>query len=279
MPRGPTNTEFPPLSSSQKANRMRLAPALLAGFLLAVAGVRAADHVHGPTGAYTEWIWPEPPVSADGKIGYVDFEHRLTPEIDPGSGVGYFWSHQVELVQGATAYFGLQTLGRHPDGSEGKAAIFSIWNALDASGPGIAKRFDGEGEGYQTLIPFDWKAGRTYRLRMFLSGSSRKGTEWSATVREEPSGREYLIGTITVPKKWHRLGNWSVMWSERYTGPEIRTCNDVVYSRVRFGEPRANRGTVVPVEHKNYTTAKANCPNSRVTDAGRGSRQEMGIPR
>lgn len=250
-----------------------------AALVLALPAAHAADHVHGPTGAYTEWIWPEPPVSPTGRIGYVDFEHRLTPEIDPGSEVGYFWAHQVELVQGDTAYFGLQTRGRRPDGSEGKVAIFSIWNALDARGPGIAQPFGHEGVGYQTLIPFHWKAGRTYRLRMFLSGSSAQGTEWSATVREEPSGRERLIGTITVPKKWHRLGNWSVMWSERYTGPKILTCNDVGYSRVRFGEPRADRGTITPERHRNYLTEAANCPNSRVTDAGRGSRQEMGILR
>ncbi|MFZ4599148.1 MAG: DUF3472 domain-containing protein [Terrimicrobiaceae bacterium] len=239
----------------------------------------AADHRHGPTGAYTEWIWPESPASANGKRGYTDFEHRVTPEVDPGSDVGYFWSHQVEIVNGATAYFGLQTLGRRPDGSEGKVAIFSIWDALSARGPGLAQPFDGEGEGYQTLIPFDWKAGRTYRMRMFLSGSSRQGTDWTATVREDPNGREKVIGTITVPKKWHRLGNWSVMWSERYTGPEVLRCNDVGYSRVRFGEPSANRGTVTPEQHRNYITDPANCPNSRVRDVGRGSIQEMGIPK
>lgn len=238
-----------------------------------------AGHVHGPTGVFTEWFWPEPPVSDNGKIGYVDFEHRLTPEIDPGSEVGYFWSHQVELVQGATAYFGLQTRGAHPDGGVGKVAIFSIWDALGARGPGLAKRFGGEGEGFHALIPFEWIAGRTYRLRMFLSGSSRLGTEWSATVREEPSGREKLIGTITVPREWHRLGHWSVMWSERYTGPEVQTCDDVGYSRVRFSPPRANRHTVTPERHSSYVNSQPNCPNSRVSDVGRDVRQEMGIPR
>lgn len=240
--------------------------------------IRAADHTHGPTGTFTEWFWPEPPVSPNGKKGYTSFEHCLTPEVDPDSEVGYFWSHQVGLIDGETAYFGLQTLGRRPDGSEGKVAIFSVWEALAARGPGIAKAFDSEGEGYQTVIPFDWKAGRTYRMRLFLSGSSQKGTEWSATVREEPSGPEQIIGTITVPKKWNRLGAWSVMWSERYTGPDVRSCRDVGYSRVKFGEPSANNATVIPLRHHNYTTDPPNCPNSRVRDAGRGSRQEMGIP-
>jgi hypothetical protein len=239
--------------------------------LLSPGSPWAADHTHGPTGTYTEWNWPDPE-------GYADFEHGLTIEREPPDGVGFFWSHQVELRNGETAYFGLQTLGERPDGTHGKVAIFSIWNALGARGPGLAQPFSGEGEGYQTLIPYEWKPGRTYRLRMFRSGETRRGTEWSATVRDEATGEVSPIGTITVPKKWGGLGNWSVMWSERYTGPEVRTCDDVGYSRVLFTPPTANHGTAKPVSHRSYVTDPANCPNSRVTERGGGFRQEMGIP-
>jgi hypothetical protein len=245
---------------------------------LCVGQSRAADHQHGPTGAYTEWHWPEPPPDGDGSPGYKSFELGLTIEREPPADVGYFWSHQVELQDGDTAYFGLQTLGRRPDGSEGKVAIFSIWKALGARGPGIAQPFSGEGEGYQTVIPYAWKPGRMYRLRMFRSGESRRGTEWSATVRDESSGEVSPIGTITVPKKWGGLGAWSVMWSERYTGPEVRTCDDVGYSRVTFTAPTADGGSVRPDRHHSYVTDPANCPNSRVTGRGGRFRQEMGIP-
>jgi len=247
------------------------------GFI--VAPLVAADHKHGPTGAYTEWNWPDAPHNADGKSGFYSVEHRVTPEIDPGKTVGYFWSHQVALVDGGAAYFGLQTLGRHPDGTEGKVAIFSVWNALDARGNGIAQPFDSEGEGFQTLIPYEWKVGRTYRLRMFRSGKNRNGTEWSATVREVPDGKEMTIGTITVPRKWGYLSNWSVMWLERYTGPEVLRCSDVGYSRVSFSAPTANNGEIAPVRHRNYLTDPPNCPNSRVRTTTRGFVQEMGYPR
>lgn len=257
----------------------RPATTALALVLAALPLVCMGDHRHGPTGTYTEWIWPDPPAGKGGKTGFLNFEHRLTPEVDPGPDVGYFWAHQVQFVEGDTAYFGLQTLGRHPDGSEGKVAIFSIWNALAARGPGLARPFDGEGEGYQTVIPFDWKANRTYRLRIFQSGGTRLGTEWTATVREDPQGRERVIGTITGPKNWHRLGNWSVMWSERYTGPDIHTCADVGYSCVRFGKPLANDRSIHPLHHRNFLAVQPNCPNSRVRDAGDGTLQEMGVPR
>jgi hypothetical protein len=239
----------------------------------------AAEHNHAPTGTYTEWTWPAAPENPDGKTGYFSFEHCVTPEIEPDQGVGYFWSHQVAFVHGEAGYFGLQTIGQRPDGSEGKVAIFSIWNALAARGPGIAQRFGGEGVGFQTLIPYDWQAGRKYRLRLFKSGAQRKGTEWTAKVHDESTGVEVEIGTITVSKKWGYLSDWSVMWSERYTGPEIRRCADVGYSSVLFGEPSANQGAVRPESHHNHLSDPVNCPNSRIKDKGAGIRQEMGVPR
>jgi hypothetical protein len=252
-------------------SRSALRWAAFAVLLGAAAPAPAADHPHGPTGAYTEWNWPE-------SGGYSDFEHGLVIEREPPAGVGYFWSHQVELRNGETAYFGLQTLGRRPDGSEGKVAIFSIWKALAARGPGLAQPFTNEGEGYQTVIPYEWRTDRQYRLRMFRSGESRRGTEWTATVRDQSTGEVSTIGTITVPKKWGDLGNWSVMWSERYTGPEVRTCDDVGYSRVLFTAPTADGGSVKPASHRSFVTEPANCPNSRVTERGGRFRQEMGVP-
>ena len=248
-------------------------------WLLGMHLASAADHRHGPTGTYTEWNWPQVPVNEDGKEGFLSFEHTLVIELEPEEGVGYFWSHQVSLKKGETAYFGLQTLGRRPDDSEGKVAIFSIWNALGARGPGLAKKFDGEGEGYHVIVPYDWQVGRHYRLRLFKSGSSRKGTEWSAEVIDEATEEASLIGTITVPKKWAYLDNWSVMWSERYTGKEIHDCSDVEHSKVWFETPTANGGSVKPEKHRNYTTEPANCPNSRVRDKGNGVRHEMGVPK
>lgn len=250
------------------------------GVLLLCFGMaRAAGHRHAPTGTYTDWNWPEVPQASDGTSGYRSFEHELTPEVDPGPSVGYFWSHQVAFVGGEIGYFGLQTLGERPHASTGKVAIFSIWNALGARGPGIAQPFGGEGVGFQTLVPFAWKAGHAYRMQLARTGASRQGTEWTARVGEASSGRLNVIGVITVPRAWGGLSSSSVMWSERYTGPDIHTCADVGYSRALFHEPRANDGTVRPLSHRNYLSDPVNCPNSRVSDAGTGARQEMGIVR
>lgn len=266
-----------------RSHRIRAA---LRGLALAVIGVFllpavAVAHKHGPTGTFTEWNWPDAPANPDGKVGYRDFHHRLTIEATPDDPEeGYFWSHQVGLKDGETAYFGLQTLGhQRPDGSFGRVAIFSIWEALAARGPGIAQRFGGEGVGFQTLIPYDWQVDRTYALRMFKSGESRRGTEWTGTVRDESTGVVSVIGTITVPKKWGYLDSWSIMWTERYTGREVLKCSDLGYARARFETPTANNGRITPDNHRNFTTEPANCPNSRVRDVPNGSRQEMGVPK
>ena len=235
-------------------------------------------HTHGPTGTFTEWNWPAAPSNPDGRAGYRSFENRVTVQAEPPENVGYFWSHQFAFSDGEPGYLGLQTLGRHPDGGEGKVAIFSIWNALGASGPGIAQKFGGEGEGFQTVIPYDWKAGRKYRLRVFKSGESPKGTGWTATVRDETTGIVDVIGTITVPKKWGCLGDWSVTWTERYTGPEIRHCGDVGHAAALFEEPTANDGEVRPESRHSHLADPVNCPNSKIRDRGNSVVQEMGMP-
>ena len=46
-------------------------------------------------------------------------------------------------------------------------------------------------------------------MRLFKSGISRQGIEWTAAVRYEDSGKVSSIGTIPVAKKWGYLGTWS----------------------------------------------------------------------
>jgi hypothetical protein len=165
---------------SRTSGKRKTAGRLFFAVVFCFGTAAAWAHTHGPTGTFTEWNWPAAPSNPDGRAGYRSFENRVTVQAEPPENVGYFWSHQFAFSDGEPGYLGLQTLGRHPDGGEGKVAIFSIWNALGASGPGIAQKFGGEGEGFQTVIPYDWKAGRKYRLRVFKSGESPKGTGWTA---------------------------------------------------------------------------------------------------
>ena len=83
----------------------------------------------------------------------------------------YFWAHQFQLVDGEGGYLGLQTKGNRADGSLGKMAIFSIWDAVEAEGAGPGGfgcvRFGGEGTGWSCRIPYHWVAGHAYRLRVW----------------------------------------------------------------------------------------------------------------
>jgi len=152
-----------------------------------------------PQGPYTEWFWPHPPVT-DGRPGFAAFEHTLVPEIDPGPAATYFWAHQFGLEGGEGGYLGLQTRGNRVDGSLGKLAIFSLWDATGAeaapAGPG------------SSLVDLD-------------------------------AGAESQIGRLRAAPGWGGLRAWSVMWTEYY-GPPLRHCSDLVPVSAVLGMPVAD---------------------------------------
>ena len=148
-----------------------------------------------PSQTYTEWRWPPSTSYARTlQAGYRNFEHVLVPETDPGPDATYFWAHQFRLNGGDGGYVGLQTKGNRADGSLGKLAIFSIWNAEEAEGAGVV-RFDGEGTGWSCRIPYEWQAGQAYAMRLFTEG----GGWWRAKVRDEATGEVRDLGAIRVP--------------------------------------------------------------------------------
>lgn len=201
------------------------------------------------------------------------------PELDPGPDSMYFWAHQFHLNGGEGGYLGLQTRGNRADGSLGKMAIFSIWDAREADGSlpdgSGAVTFDGEGTGWSCRIPYQWVAGDGYRLTVGAEG----GGWWAATVADERSGVVSPIGRIRVPEAWGRLGCWSVMWTEYYGRP-LRRCGDLSHSRAVFGTPMA-RGTdgarrLVP-DRRHDHLSDGRCPAS-VEEVAGGVRHQMGIP-
>ena len=217
-----------------------------------------------PTGTYTDLHWP--PGS------YSSFEWTLRVERDP-SPVGYFWAYQFHFDGGDTGYLGLQTLGGDPAKAPGKVAIFSIWNALGAEGPGFSGPFGGEGTGYTARIYYPWIEGRDYRLRVEQS----RAAAWDAWVRDEVTGTEEFVGRILVPAQWGLLSATSAMWTERYAG-EATTCDALGFSQVRFVSPTANGG-LAPVGTINHLgDPPGSCRNSRITDTADGVRHQMGIP-
>lgn len=222
-----------------------------------------------PRGPYTEWSWPDPPRRADGERGFSELVHDLTPETDPGDRSCFFWAHQFRTVGGEGGYVGLQTWGNRADGSLGKMAIFSLWDALGGEGPGVVP-FSGEGRGWSCRIPLAWSAGRRYRLRVWLAGRDGDEAWWAASV----DGAEF--GRIRLPAAWGGMGRWSVMWTEYY-GPPLHDCAELGHARAVFGEPRADAGLVRPVSSRSHV-GEGDCHTTRITEVDGGVRQEMGIP-
>lgn len=231
-----------------------------------------------PCGTYTYLRWPAP----DGPFAGLDsFEWDLTPELDTSQ--GYFWAHQFALRGSghpqSGGYVGLQANGSYPPGRPTKVAIFSIWNALDAQGTGIAQRFGGEGTGYQTLIPLAWIAGRRYHLRITALSTDQEGNHWwVGTVRDTATDSEVEIGRIRVPDTWNRLDAWSIAWTELFS-PPIRRCADMECASSLWANFTANRGTLRPSSIDSRFSTPTRCINSRIaTLAGGTIRQQMGLP-
>ncbi len=127
--------------------------------------------------------WPQFPAS--GWYQYaVDFKADTQPrgtylsigcwKMDTGALQARYGVSADEDVSPGLCYAGFQFLD---DGST--VAIFSIWNVFltDSSGhrrtltaekiypsnPRVSQPFDGEGTGIQTIVDYNWRAGRTYR--------------------------------------------------------------------------------------------------------------------
>ena len=209
-----------------------------------------------PVGTYTLWSWPT------ARAGYQEMRWDLEPRTDP-SPVGYFWSHQVGILGGEAAYFGLQTEGSDPTG---KIAIFSVWGALDAEGSEYAAPFSGEGSGMTVRIRYQWIPGHREELAVQADG----GGWWHARVGDQ------TVGRIRVDSTWGGLAQTSIMWTERYA-PPLRACGELGHAVCWFGVPVADGG-VTPRSRRNYLAEHRGCPGSSVQDSDGGVLQVMGAP-
>src|SRR5689334_19281139 len=102
--------------------------------VIVVAGVAIIrlSHASGidTTEPLTDWTWKT--------TGFTTMEWVITPRTDP-VGQGIFWSNQF-IFDGTSknGYIGLQANSpKFPN--QPKTAIFSIWGATGATGPGIAQ--------------------------------------------------------------------------------------------------------------------------------------------
>ncbi len=244
-------------------NKLVLVPAVILFAITSVYMLKSsfAATATAPTGTYTYWDWP-------GQ-DYTSYEWEVTAGIDQTGPDAYYYAHQFRLGNGDNGYAGMQ------GDSNGKRAIFSIWEALSATGTEIARPFGGEGVGYQTIINYDWQVGRAYRYQVQKVSSGSDGTWWGASVTDTVTGISSPIGQIKVPVAWGNLNGSSIAWMERYNGP-MNSCSDIHHSVASFTNFTAN-GTELPSRHLNQLASPANCPGSVITDTRGGVRQEMGV--
>lgn len=167
---------------------------------------------------------------------------HLTWNKDPdASKMGYYAQYAFYFEVGVVGYMGLQK------DKEGKKAIFSIWdkpNAITAT-PSMpwCKRFGHEGSGAQCIIPFDWKAGREYKIRVWQI--NEPGAEkWGAWVIDYATGEETLIGVIGT-QGYGGLKTYSIGVIENY-GPGdagILSCDAFKDLSVTWKGPYYNNGS------------------------------------
>jgi hypothetical protein len=195
-----------------------------------------------PYQPYTDWSWP-------GQ-GYTNTSETLTIDaVDPGS--HYFWAYDFSVGGNGVGYTGLQT-GAYP--ANNKIALFAIWGADGAQGSGCGP-FANESAGWTCRIdPFEWTAGRPYALRVAVDGSDSRGTWYKATIRDVGSGQLWTIGRIHHPFAGGSLigrGSWT-----EWFGYPAESCQALKRSRVRWGLPTAQDGSVSTTSHVNHAEPK-----------------------
>lgn len=217
--------------------------------------------------------------SAD-RIDYYNFARRgpslhLAFDSPPADKNEYFYA-EVSLPAGfdplgtyasvaafTGGYCGIQRLNQTPKGTPCRGlVIFSAWDTdskvpallakVVALGAGVeTKPFDGEGEGAQTVLPYDWAADTTYKIvvRAKPDGADTLLTAWFfadgawraiATIRR-PGLTSYLSGIYhfienfraengylrrraLFQKQWVRAnGVWKQLLSATLTGDELAT--------------------------------------------------------
>lgn len=197
-----------------------------------------------PTGTYSWWDMP------GGPHYNLDSHIFVSNEVDRSKNPAWFMAHQFAPANGSPGgYVGIQidnNTGWTSVPNTGKRAIFSWWGASGAtcsSVPGaICRPFSGEGEGYQTMIPYEWETGRDYRVRVWVLGTNPDGTEtWGAWIQDGSTGVDTPIGYIRVPQTFGWLDS-GVNWNEWYAGHRP-TCADIPYLGAFYHKLRGNNST------------------------------------
>lgn len=207
--------------------------------------------------------------------GYFNFDMHLTWHKEPDVRfMGFYAQFGFWFQSGTGGYMGLQQ-----DADDGKKAIFSIWDMQKAqtSFPvaNNCRRFGHEGSGTMCIIPFQWKAGHEYKMRVWRIKDSYNGSteKWGGWVIDYTTGEETLIGVIEVQnsaglKGYGGLASATITVNEFYSvgnpGEHSITCQTMPYFGTTWNGPFANNGAVLPdYNASSYKTGIGGaCPNN-----------------
>lgn len=207
--------------------------------------------------------------------GYYNYDMHITWHQEPDVRfMGFYAQFGFNFQAGIGGYTGLQQ-----DNNQGKKAIFSIWDVGNAQTAFPAaqncQRFGHEGAGTMCLLPFQWKAGHEYKLRIWRLADSYNGSteKWGSWVIDYTTGEETLIGVIEVKnsngfKGYGGLTGNTVGVSEFYsTGNHEAAsipCETMPYLGLTWNGPFANNGSILPdqVTSTYKTGIGGACPNN-----------------
>ncbi len=233
---------------------------------LALAAPASALTVGGP---YSWWTFPS--------SGFYNLDQQLTV-IGHDPGIHRFWAHQFAFDNstGGGGYIGLQ-VGSAQNGT--KIALFSIFGANGHSGASClsgSEVMNGVPVPFHSchIDPYDWTVGHTYRLRVWATNADASGQWYGAWVKDMSTGVENQIGSLRVPLGWGGLQE-QVSWTERFNAAPS-TCSGIGWSRVQWGFPTANDGTI-KIMARDQVVSAGDCPSyTRVLHFAGADVQETG---
>ncbi|MDQ6844184.1 MAG: hypothetical protein M3Z92_07520 [Bacteroidota bacterium] len=147
-------------------------------------------------------------------------------------------------------------LGFNTDDSGKGQALFSLWNATEATG-GACKEFGGEGVGWSCRTPFEVRSDVSYLLRLARTRTDADGVWWGAWIVENPGSdeaKETSLGQIKVKSAMSLIRGNSINNFSEYYGQTLEKCGTVPVSILGVAPPAINKD-----ENGNYSrTAKLN---------------------
>ena len=203
-----------------------------------------------------------------GGITKVRFSTKIESVV---SGSPYFYANQFQMLEVGnvrTGYTGIQERGSRVNGTVGKTAVFSMFDAAIAATPStscsveVGGNFDGYvgRNGTSCRIPYEYKLNVIYDTIIERGAIESDGTWWSGTIIDTSTGISTLIANIKVPPSWKGIGSRTTAFTE-YFGGLPATCSQLQYTKVRFYTPRSMAdlpGSLI----SNYYSTTGTCTNS-----------------